>query len=710
MTLSNGSPVVWQGPLAVPFGAPQSVDDGDALPASLIGGKGRSLAEMSRMGLPVPPGFTIVAPVCADYLRSGWSDRLQEALDDQIRLLERVSGRRLGDRHDPLFVSVRSGSAVSMPGMMDTLLNLGLNDTTADWLRHHGDPLLAPDCLRTLQRTWQSATGARDIPDDPHLQIRLAVEAVFRSWIGDRAKAYRRIENIPESLGTAVTVQAMVFGNLDSNSCTGVVFSRNPASGSPGLYGDVLFGAQGEAVVSGEHQTQSVDVLGRRLPTVAVALAKHVESLERAYRDLVEVEFTVESGRLWILQSRIGKRSPVAGVRIAVDMAEDAAIGLSPAEAVDRAGRLLDQLPVLRTGGQSATPVAVGLGASPGIASGHLEVTVDAAIKRAETGAPVILARPETSPADIEGIAAAAGILTARGGLASHAAVVARGWGKPSVVGLAELEFHAGHVALAGRRFPIGTLLTIDGATGEVFTEAFDVAAVETPEIRKLRRWRDTSGGEPSDGVPGGMEAIDFTDDELLQLLLLKGLATLEMIADVLGMDTDAAATRLSALAPALDRSRPKFIRLNDKGLAAAAATIHAATARFGANTFGDMLDSFHDINAAFKALVTRWQVRELDGLRSPNDHSDAEYDATIVRGIQETDRALRRWLSTYPCVELFGVYLRRLNRSLVALLGGDHRYLASPRIDSYHNVWFELHEALIRLAGRTRTDEYENE
>lgn len=707
--MSNGSPSVWQGPLAVPFGTHLPAGD-EGLPAGLVGGKGRSLMEMSRMGLPVPPGFTFVAPVCADYLRSGWSDGLQVALDEQIRLLERAAGRRLGDRHDPLFVSVRSGSAVSMPGMMDTLLNLGLNDTTAEWLQRHGDPLLVPDCLGTLQRTWRAAMGPRNIPDDPHLQIRLAVEAVFRSWTGERAKAYRRIENIPDSLGTAVTVQAMVFGNLDLNSCTGVVFSRNPASGSPGLYGDVLFGAQGEAVVSGEHQTQTLDVLARRLPAVAAALAKHVASLERAYRDLVEVEFTVESGRLWILQSRIGKRSAVAGIRIAVDMAEDAAIGLSPAEAVDRAGHLLDQLPVLRAGEQGATPVAVGLGASPGIASGYLEVTVDAAIKRAETGVPVILVRPETSPADIEGIAVAAGILTARGGLASHAAVVARGWGKPSVVGLGELEFHAGHIALAGRTFPIGTLLTIDGATGEVFAEAFDVAAVETPEIRKLRLWRDTGGGESSNAVGSGKQPIDFTDDELLQLLWLKGLATPEIVADILGVDTTAAGLRLSALAPVLDHSRPKIVRLNDQGLAAAGAAIHAAMTRFGAQTFVDMVDAFHDINASFKALVTRWQVRELDGRLNANDHSDAEYDATIVRGIQETDRELRRWLSTYPCAELFGVYLRRLNRSLVALLGGDHRYVASPRIDSYHNVWFELHELLIRLAGRTRADELENE
>ena len=284
-----------------------------------------------------------------------------------------MAGRRFGDPSDPLLVSVRSGAPVSMPGMMDTILDLGLNDATERGLAAAtGSEAFARSCRERFETSFRSIVGVADVPDDPWLQLRLAIEAVFRSWNSDRARAYRRVEGIADDLGTAVTVQAMVFGNRGADSATGVLFTRNPATGEPTLYGDVMFDAQGEDVVAGTHATEPIAVLDERLPPVADGLRTYADRLERHYADLCDIEFTIEQGRLWMLQVRVGKRSPQAALRIALDMAEDPAFPLSRAEAVDRVRGLLASPPMVTTARSNLLlPLLVGLPASPGVATGR---------------------------------------------------------------------------------------------------------------------------------------------------------------------------------------------------------------------------------------------------------------------------------------------------------------------------------------------------
>ena len=331
---------------------------------------------------------------------------------------------------DPLLLSVRSGAA-SMPGMLDTILNVGLDDqTTAGLGRQTGNLNFATDCRRRLVEMFETSVGGPP-PTDPKEQLREAVEAVFRSWGSPRACAYRAADGISDDLGTAVNVQLMVFGNRGEHSGTGVVFSRDPSTGETRLYGDVLFGAQGEDVVAGTHATHPIDDLDDVLPEVAKDLRTTVARLERHFTDLVDVEFTIEEGRLWWLQVRVGKRSPAAALRIAVDLAEDPSFPLGRTEAVDRVAHLLEEPPT--TGGsvdERAPSIGTGLGASPGVAIGRAVFSSESAVASEE---PTILIRSETSPEDVEGMAAASGILTANGGLASHAAVVApAGVGPPS--------------------------------------------------------------------------------------------------------------------------------------------------------------------------------------------------------------------------------------------------------------------------------------
>jgi pyruvate,orthophosphate dikinase len=293
---------------------------------TLVGGKAANLGVMlgPELRLPVPPGFVITTAACREFLAGGWPDGLDEELRERRAEVEAAVGRRFGDPSDPLLVSVRSGAPISMPGMMDTILNLGLNDATTDGLAAAtGDEAFARDCRERFRVQFREIVGVGDAPEDAWRQLRLAIEAVFRSWNSDRAVAYRRREGLRDDLGTAVTVQAMVFGNRGPDSATGVVFTRNPATGEDALYGDVLFDAQGEDVVAGTHATEPIGALDARLPEVASALRDAATRLERHSRDLCDIEFTIERGRLWLLQTRIGKRSPQAALRIAVDMADD---------------------------------------------------------------------------------------------------------------------------------------------------------------------------------------------------------------------------------------------------------------------------------------------------------------------------------------------------------------------------------------------------
>ncbi len=517
--------------------------EGAAAERDLLGGKGANLAEMARMGLPVPPGFTITTDACRAHLAdpSKLPDGLSDELDAAVSVLEAQVGRMFGDAADPLLLSVRSGARFSMPGMMDTVLDLGLTpDSVKGLAAAVGDERFAADSWRrfidmfgrvvlgvpagildevraahpamrgltdpsaldadgamSLAHAYRDAIEAHvgePFPDDPWTQLRAAVEAVFRSWSGRRARDYRRLEGIPDDLGTAVNVQAMVFGNLGDNSGTGVVFTRDPATGEPTPYGDFLVGAQGEDVVAGVRTTEPFATLADHFPAVHTQLVDVLADLESRFRDMCDVEFTIERGRLWVLQTRVGKRSAAAAVRIAVDLVDERV--LTTDEAIRRVTpEQLERL--LHPGFDPAADhetLTTGLGAAPGAASGEVCLTADDAVAAAEAGRDVLLVRVETAPEDLHGMVAAQGILTSRGGLVSHAAVVARSIGKPAVCGADEIE-----VDLVNRRITIGDVvvaegerLSIDGTTGEVVLGDVAVVVPEPPEqLERLLAWCD---------------------------------------------------------------------------------------------------------------------------------------------------------------------------------------------------------------------------
>ncbi len=507
----------------------------------LLGGKGANLAEMtSVLELPVPPGFTISTDACRSYITGGWPDGLTKEVDRALDKLEKAMGKHLGDPGDPLLVSVRSGAKFSMPGMMDTVLNLGLNDESVEGLAKQtsderfaydsyrrfiqmygrivlglpgdefdrlfdaakeladttSDADVPPELLRYLVTSFKQiverSTGA-PFPQDPTQQLRGAIEAVFGSWNGPRAVTYRNRERIPHDLGTAVNVQAMVFGNRDDNSGTGVGFTRDPATGAQGAYGDFLVNAQGEDVVAGIRNTEPLGALEGRFPRIYKELLAIFERLERHYRDMCDTEFTIDQGKLWMLQTRVGKRTGAAALKMAVDMTKDRRIKLSRAEAVGRIDAdHLDQVLHPRFASSDVPVLTSGLGASPGAAVGRVCFTSDAAVAAAGRGDQVVLVRTETSPEDVHGMMAAEGILTSRGGLVSHAAVVARGWGKPAVVG-------AEAVRISGRQFTVGDVtvsegdfISLDGTTGEVVLGEVPLTAAAPPdEFRTVLGWAD---------------------------------------------------------------------------------------------------------------------------------------------------------------------------------------------------------------------------
>jgi pyruvate, orthophosphate dikinase len=485
----------------------------------LLGGKGANLAEMSNLGLPVPPGFTITTEACNAYLAtSGFPEGMLDEVDAHLRGLETAMGRRLGDIENPLLVSVRSGARYSMPGMMDTVLNLGLNDRSVlglarqagsdrfsfdsyrrfiqmfgkivmdvpgeafeeelDRAKARKGPdakdtdLTAIDLMDLVERfkTIVREHAGRLFPTDPKEQLRMAIEAVFRSWNNDRAKVYRRQYAIPDDLGTAVNVQAMVFGNLGDDSGTGVAFTRDPATGEKGVYGDYLPNAQGEDVVAGIRNTLPLHELRRLNPDAYRQLLDIMKKLERHYRDMCDIEFTIEKAKLWMLQTRVGKRTGAAAVKIAVDMANEGLIKREHAVLRVEPDHL-DQLLHPQFDPKADVDVlAKGLNASPGAAVGAVVFDADTAAARGERGDAVILVRRETNPDDLHGMIAARGILTSHGGKTSHAAVVARGMGKPAVCGAEALKIdHAKReFVVDGTKVREGDVVSIDGTTGRV--------------------------------------------------------------------------------------------------------------------------------------------------------------------------------------------------------------------------------------------------
>jgi pyruvate,orthophosphate dikinase len=505
--------------------------EGRAGMRDLLGGKGAGLAEMARLGLPVPPGFTISTAVCTHYYKNAktYPPGLKEQVRAALTRVGRIVGKTFGDPKNPLLISVRSGARASMPGMMDTVLNLGLNDETAEALaknsgdrrfaydayrrfitmysdvvlgmEHHNfeeildeqkdrhgysldTELTADDWAEIVQRYKEriETEQGEPFPQDPQAQLWGAISAVFGSWMNQRAITYRRLHNIPESWGTAVNVQAMVFGNMGETSATGVAFTRNPSTGEKRLYGEFLINAQGEDVVAGIRTPQEITEAARQeahsdkpsmetaLPDAFKELTRIYNLLERHYRDMQDLEFTVEQGKLWMLQTRSGKRTANAALRIAVELAKEGLITRKEAVArIEPAG--LDQLlhPTIDPSVEREV-IAAGLPASPGAASGEIVLSADEAEALKAKGKKVILVRVETSPEDIHGMHAAEGILTTRGGMTSHAAVVARGMGKPCVSGAGSLrvDYAAGTVSVGGRVFRAGAVITIDGSTGQV--------------------------------------------------------------------------------------------------------------------------------------------------------------------------------------------------------------------------------------------------
>ena len=549
MANDSATPIRWV------YGFGGGSADGDAKMKNLLGGKGANLAEMSALGLPVPPGFTITTEACVHYYSN---DKTYPAhLEDQVRAgltkVEAITGKVFGDPANPLLVSVRSGARASMPGMMDTVLNLGLNDATVEGLaKLSGDRRFAFDSYRRFiqmysnvvldldhhmfeeildehkdrldvsidtalsAEDWEAVVADykaavereldRPFPQDPAAQLWGAVSAVFASWMNERAKFYRRMHDIPESWGTAVNVQSMVFGNMGETSATGVAFTRNPSTGETRLYGEFLINAQGEDVVAGIRTPQSLTKIAREemgenapsmeeaMPEVFGQFKSVVERLERHYRDMQDIEFTVEQGVLYMLQTRNGKRTAKAALKIAVDMAADGMI--TQEEAILRVEpSALDQLlhPTIDPKAERNV-VAQGLPASPGAATGTVVFDSEEAERLGNSGHSVILVRDETSPEDIHGMHAARGIVTARGGMTSHAAVVARGMGRPCVSGAGEIHIDAkaGEFRCRGRTFKAGDIITIDGSRGEVLAGAVKMVEPElTGDFATLMVWAD---------------------------------------------------------------------------------------------------------------------------------------------------------------------------------------------------------------------------
>ena len=527
--------------------------EGDKDQKDLLGGKGANLAEMTKLGLPVPPGFTISTQACREYLVAGVEPAaLRVEVTMALRRLEDALGKRLGDINDPLLVSVRSGAKFSMPGMMETVLNVGLNDYSVKGLikassnerfawdsyrrliqmfgktvldiegEVFADALqaantkagvttevdLTPEQLQEVVETFKKIVrdhSGRDFPQDPREQLDLATRAVFNSWNTSRARLYRRRERIADDLGTAVNICSMVFGNLGETSGTGVAFTRDPASGKPGAYGDYLPNAQGEDVVAGIRNTFSLDELNRTDPTSFNELMKIMRKLETHYRDLCDIEFTVEKGKLWMLQTRVGKRTAAAAFRIATQLVDESLITMD--EALIRVnGAQLAQLMFPQFDSATASKiVATGMAASPGAAVGKAVFDSATAVKWADKGERVVLVRRETNPDDLEGMIAATGILTARGGKTSHAAVVARGMGKTCVCGADAIEVSNAHrtATIGDLVIKEGDMISIDGSTGHVYLG--ELAVVPSPVSNYLEH-----------GLAGAME----TENEEISALI----------------------------------------------------------------------------------------------------------------------------------------------------------------------------------------------
>ncbi len=586
--------------------------DGNANMRDLLGGKGANLAEMTNAGLPVPPGFTITTEACNAFLSADgqFPDGMWNQVADSLKDVEQAMGRKFGDANNPLLFSVRSGARFSMPGMMDTILNLGLNDTTVHGLAKQADPRFAYDCYRRLIQMFAKVVldvdsdlfedaidahkrklqieqdfeipaenlkqmvgefkqivkreSGQAFPDDPWEQLRQAITAVFKSWNNRRAINYRNANNIAHDLGTAVNVQTMVYGNMGTDCATGVAFTRNPSTGEQKVFGEYLTNAQGEDVVAGVRTPLEIQTMGDdpQLKPAYDQLMQIAEQLEQHYRDMQDLEFTIQNGTLYMLQTRTGKRTGQAAVNVAVDMANEGLI--TKQEAVQRVEPdHLDQLlhPTIDEK-QPRTVLAQGLPASPGAASGKVLFDADEAKSQGESGEPVILVRIETSPEDFHGMLVARAVLTARGGMTSHAAVVARGMGKPAVVGCSALNINYGQqtISVNGSTVNKGDFITIDGSTGEVMLGEIPTIPPQVGgSIETLLSWADdfrklgvrANADTPADAAKArelGAEGIGLTRTEHMFFEGDRILAMREMIIASTNEERRAALAKLEPM------------------------------------------------------------------------------------------------------------------------------------------------------------------
>jgi len=655
--------------------------EGQADMRNLLGGKGANLAEMANLGLPVPPGFTIPTSVCTYFYANEktYPKELKAQVEKALDSVGKIAGKTFGDSKNPLLVSVRSGGRASMPGMMDTVLNLGLNDTTVEALaKLSGDRRFAYDSYRRfitmysdvvlgfehhhfedILDTYKDSKGysldtelnaddwvdlvgrykeavaretGNDFPQDPHEQLWGAIGAVFSSWMNARAVTYRRLHDIPESWGTAVNIQSMVFGNMGETSATGVAFTRNPSTGEKRLYGEFLINAQGEDVVAGIRTPQDITEHARKesgsdkasmevaMPDAFKELTRIYTLLEKHYRDMQDMEFTVEQGKLWMLQTRNGKRTAKAALRIAVDLANEGLITKKDAiMRIDPAS--LDQLlhptidPVAKR-----DVIATGLPASPGAAAGEIVFSSDEAAKLQADGRKVILVRIETSPEDIHGMHAAEGILTTRGGMTSHAAVVARGMGKPCVSGCGTIrvDYGRGMMSIGNRSFKAGDVITIDGAMGQVLAGRMPMIEPElSGDFNTLMGWADqirklkvrTNADTPADArtaLKFGTEGIGLCRTEHMFFEETRIRTVREMI---LAEDEGA---RRAALAKLLPMQRADFVDLFEimKGLPVTIRLLDPPLHEFLPHTQGEIEEVARAMNADPRRLADR--VREL--------------------------------------------------------------------------------------------------
>ncbi len=687
----------------------------------LLGGKGIGLAEMTELGLPVPAGFTITTDACRAYMVSGdLPDGLTAEVQTHIRTLEEKTGRRFGDHDDPLLVSVRSGAAISMPGMMDTILNLGLNDEAVEGLaartgnkrfaydsyrrliqmfgevvdgieahafedaltslkRERGAKLdtdLTADDLAALIETYReiyrSAKGG-DFPQSAADQLMRAVGAVFDSWDTPRAQVYRRANDIPDDIGTAVNVVQMVFGNKGDRSGTGVAFTRNPSTGAKEVYGEFLVNAQGEDVVAGIRTPQPVESMGQLMPAAYEQLLETMQKLEEHYKDMQDVEFTVEDDVLYMLQTRAAKRTAAAAVRAAVEMVEEGVIGRE--EAVGRIDPAqLDQLLHPRIDPAAAPEaVAKGLNASPGAASGGIVFDADTAVEKAKAG-PVVLVRYETTPDDIHGMIAATGVLTVHGGMTSHAAVVARGMGKPCVAGCDGLTIENGTARIAGHELHEGDTITIDGGTGNVYIGPVELVPPQLDEdFETVLGWADgyrrlhvrANGDTPTDAARArefGAEGIGLCRTEHMFF----GEERLPVMQEMILADTEAARRA------ALDRLLP-----------------------FQQSDFEGIFEAMHGLPVTIRLLDP-----PLHEFLPPEEQATSEQMRARIRALHESNpmlglRGCRLGL-TYP--EVYEMQIRAIARAARAVA---ERTGEPPQVEIMHPL-VDFAEELHRLRELT--------